>query len=688
MLTIRLTVFLAATLLFFIQPLIAKHIVPSFGGAYAVWSVVVVFFTTTLLLGYIYASVVMAWPRRIGLLVHGSLLSITGYFLYQQVRAGVPLLGTIAPDLANPSLAVLAALIQLVWLPTFMLASTSVIAQFLYAHSTKEDPYPLYSLSNLGSIIGLLVFPLLLEPFLAMSVVAWIWFALFVAYFCVYGYSCWRYWPRILYTTPEVVTESRATLPWWHIVGIAAVPTFFMVALTEDLAKSIASFPLLWVVPLLLYLLSFVIAFTKRDWPMRTVAAVAGCFSVLGTLVLGSSLMGNWYGYVAYFFIANCALFAVATWLHRYLYEHRPQVGSLGTFYVWLTLGGAVGSAVVSFLLPVLLSSQIELLVLLVVLTIVLYRIVQRELMQELPTLMRSGVTILMCISLMIPIVDYGTTQLLTEAQVRNFYGEISVVDVLTEYEGESSVIRYVLHGSIVHGLQSLDPDYKGEAASYYGPRSGIDHAITYFTDKGVAPRVLVVGVGVGMMSAYCDRVESLDYVDINPLMYDVANEYFTYLELCPEKTGRYEGDGRIWLEEFAASAGKKYDIIMLDAFSDDAIPTHLLTHEAVGEAYAPVLAEDGVIAFHISNKYLDLRPVLFSSLEKNGYEPVSFFTEQTGNSALYQSTPWVLGVAAKSYAWFAAKPEMVPFTGSRVDWRDDKHSIVSVLSLSGSDWE
>lgn len=681
-----LSTFLSAFLLFLVQPLFAKWLLPYFGGTSSVWTISIFFYSTTLLLGYLYASLLTSWPSERARLIHSTLLVLAGALLIGRwVVDGSPIL---VPAVVgyDPVVAVLLTLLLAVGLPVLLLASTSVLAQYLYARLTTEDPYPLYAVSNLGSLLGLAAYPFLLEPFTVVpSQAAW-WAIVFVAFLLVLIAS-WRQVDRVndAAARAKVSALTGALDHRGSILLMAAIPTFLLASTTEFLSKGIASFPLLWVIPLMLYLTSFIVSFRSNS---LTVSGIPfGFWALLAsvpTFVVLPFLNLNAIVYWAGFVSVMTFFFLVCIYYHNRIYELRPRVNDLGAFYVWLTLGGAIGSGVVGMILPLVLDRQIEVYLAFGLISLYLVLRYLDWLRNRLSTFM---VRSLQAFILFTCFAFTGSLLVVNDsvASERNFYGTLHVLDVSLTVNGEEIPVRGIVNGATNHGLQALDERYESSAASYYGPDSGIDVAVRSFTEAGEPPRVQVVGLGAGMMNAYCDEVEHIDYIEINPAVEAVAREYFTYLEMCPEKTTVTIGDGRLVLEDEVAAGDVEYDVIMMDAFTDDAIPAHLLTTEAFTEAYQPLLSERGVIAFHISNKYLNLYPPIVGLAEANGYEALVVQNDPGDENELHLPTSWVLVTQPENADRLLAYASVERYQGESLLWRDDRNSVISVLSVNGS---
>lgn len=677
--------FTSAFLLFLIQPLLAKYLLPYFGGTSSVWTISVFFYSAVLLLGYLYAAVITRITLQFAGLIHGVLLvSVLGLFAMRLVN-GVPPVLMPAVQGPTPALSVLLTLLVAVGLPVLLLASTSVLTQMLYARATNANPYPLYALSNLGSLSALLAYPFFIEPFSPLTLQSVWWMMGFIIFTCVMLLG----WylsdvKRSAAVTVEPDSGRPTTFSYRIVLLYAAIPTFFLTSVTELMSKGVASFPLLWVIPLVLFLLSFVVAFrdSVRRVPLPVVLA-----AVFAALVVAPWFSKSPWYYWSGFIIMSVAFFTIVVYLHRELYERRPAVSSLGSFYVFMTAGGAIGSGVVGLLLPLILDDYHELYILLVGLNIwILGTIITRYVPKKIQ-LYRRFVLGLGGVVAAVLLVTYVYPVDGRVALDRNFYGSLKVLDVSRSLNGEPVPVRVIVSGATYHGQEVLDERYKSVATSYYGEQSGIDLAITTLREQGITPRLAVIGLGAGMMNLYCDNVAQIDYVEINPMVETFARDHFSYLSTCEEKTSVTIADGRLHLEKLAQSGVRDvYDIIMVDAFTDDAIPTHLLTFEALGAAYAPLLSEQGIVVFHISNRYLNLVPPIAGMAEAAGFQAVRYFNTPEPGSLNFP-TAWVLITAPKYTARLYAQPGASLYTGTArmIMWTDEQSSVLPILSLTGS---
>ncbi|MCA9357090.1 fused MFS/spermidine synthase [Candidatus Nomurabacteria bacterium] len=602
------------------------------------------------------------------------------------MTAGSPLLVDTVSN-QSPAFSVLLTLLFGVGLPVVLLASTSVITQYLYARLTDKEPYSLYALSNVGSLLGLIAYPFIFELYTSLIWQAAWWTIGFIIFFMMLLIA----WKQVEMLKTKVVAPAHKFIDFalnnrWRIVFMAAIPTFMLASLTEFLSKGIASFPLLWVIPLMLYLVSFIIAFGNRAsftpkipfgfWALISTASVFFVFPIIS-----QGVTSYWVGFVIIMF----SFLVICTYFHHQVYKLRPDVSDLGSFYVYMTLGGALGSGVVGIILPLLLNDQIEIFYAFSLLVLYFSYNYIGWLPQRVPKLFKVSIQWMIFVLAFVLVLS-SLPSSRTVVTDRNFYGTLKVVDSVKKVDGEKISVRIIANGHTNHGFQALDERYEYKAASYYGPNSGIDIAIKSFVDRGISPKVNVVGLGAGMMNAYCGDVELISYLEINPAVERLAREYFTYLEMCPDKNTVTIGDGRLLLEKEVQRGEVTYDVIMMDAFTDDAIPVHLLTKEAFNRAYKPLLSEDGVMAFHISNRYLNLFPPIVGMARDSGYEAVTVSSKPDGTNEMYLPTVWVLVTSPlNAERILSTYPNSHRYEGKVIVWTDYKNSVMSSLSSKGS---
>lgn len=684
------TVIVGACLLFLVQPLIAKMILPWFGGTSSVWSAALVFFQACVLGGYSYAHWLSTHiSSRRQSLIHTALL-IVSCLLMPIVPAE-----SLRPDGGgDPMLQILLLLTVTVGLPALLLSSTSPLLQVWYMRRTgSEPPYWLFAWSNAGSLLALLSFPLVLEPAFASQALAWGWSVLFVVFalLCVaIAYLNHRDSPADDQPAARLDAEpsgAERTAPapglgrmvLWLLLSASAAG--LLVTVSANLSANVAPIPLLWVVPLALYLLTFILAFGQQRFYRPTgffplVALALACLAYLYT-----QRLENWpIQYVIPAYLGS--MFVLCMACHGELVLRRPAGRYLTRFYLVISLGGVLGGAFVGVIAPNVFATYLELPVLLVVIA-ELYVFLQwhrrgaRRTLWLVRTVMILGVVVLLG-QLMLSEIEARRNSLLVQ---RNFYGALSVQDDLAS---AALSRRYLIHGTISHGYQYLSEEYRRLPASYFSQHSGVGLAIMALQSRAPV-RMGVVGLGVGVMTGYVRKDDYVRLYEIDPDVVGLAEKYFTFLPTAKQSGADVEvllGDARLTLER---QPSQQFDLLAIDAFSSDAIPTHLLTKEAF-ELYFRHLQPDGVLAVHISNRYVDLVPVCARAAEHVG-RPARVIRSMSDGT--YDTSIWVL-VSANDE--LMSRPE---FNGSETyrataapsfrGWTDQYSSLWPLLNLRGT---
>ena len=593
------TIFLSAFRLFQIQPMVAKWLLPSLGGSAAVWTTCMLFFQAFLLLGYFYSDwLVRRLSWRVQFSLHTCLLAGSVLILRTRPAAISDFAGA-----SNPIPGILAVLGRSIGVPYFLLSTTTPLIQAWYAKThEKALPYRLFGLSNLASILALLAYPVLVEPFLSLThqFQVWSWaYLLFVLLCLVSALRSWRAGGGPASSGPVdsafVVPEpSRDLRLLWMLLSACA--SILLLAVTNHLTQNIAPVPFLWVLPLGIYLLSFVLCFNGDRWSNTNWWRwlVGPTLAGLG-LILLRTLIGGLMLTVSIFAVG---LFVCCMFCHSELARRRPPPRFLTSFYLMVSLGGALGGVFVGLIAPLVFNGYFELpagMVLCALLALHLRRKSRSTRhLAKLALVALAGFLVCMRVFSLA-----SGTRLMT----RNFYGSLRVTDL--EIPGPKRSLRLLSHGSIVHGVQFLLPQYRREATAYYGPGSGVALAIDAWRRSGA--RVGVIGLGAGTLAAYGRNGDYYRFYEINPLVIQVANTEFNFLRDSEAKVDVVLGDARLALER---EPSQQFDILVLDAFAGDTIPIHLLTKEAF-TAYLRHLKPDGLLAAHVSNQYLDLRPVV-----------------------------------------------------------------------------
>jgi SAM-dependent methyltransferase len=665
------TIFVSAFLLFLVQPILAKQILPWFGGAAIVWTLCMVFFQLVLLLGYAYAhwltSRVKAGKQA---WVHIALLAASLAFLPITADPGWKPSGE-----DNPVVRILALLFATIGLPYFLLSSTSPLVQAWFARAYPgSSPYRLFALSNLASMLALLGYPFLFEPNLSGSEQSIGWSAGFALFVALCGCLAWtsRGLPALPTHTMAGQAVDAEPAPRWTTVALwlalSAMGSVTLLAVTNHLTQNISSFPMLWVIPLAVYLLTFILCFEGRNWYMRDtyLASLVWILCVMAWFLADKTLQFELLWHILVFTVG---IYFVCMFCHGELARMRPGPRHLTFFYLVVSLGGVLGGVLVGIVAPVMLPAYFELEIALVVIAI-------------LAVIVNRG-RVLPIMAMLVAVVGFTVAALgyrvhtFTEDTVyihRNHYGVLRVKENTSRLDEGEARYRSLVHGGILHGEQYLSEKYRRSATTYYKTSSGIGRTLLAFEGKPI--KVGIIGLGAGSIAVYADADDTYRFYDINPAVIEVANTWFTYLKDSPGKMETVLGDARLALER---EPPQNFDVLAVDAFSGDAIPVHLITYEAFTE-YLRHLKPQGVIAFHVSNRFLDLKPVLLQIAEKHGIEYA--YVHETGDEG-GTTSDWVL---LTRYKPFILKKEIVdatepvaPQPGWRL-WTDDYNNLVQVF--------
>jgi spermidine synthase len=691
-----LPIFLGAFLLFQVQPIIARCILPWFGGTPAVWTTCMLFFQMLLLAGYGYAHwLVMRQRPRAQALIHGSLMALSvALMALLMSRWGVAIIPDASwkpqtPDWPIPR--ILALLTVAVGLPYLVLSTTSPLLQawFSRAHPTAS-PYRLYTLSNAGSLLALLSYPVLIEPSLAMRAQGTLWSALygvFIVGYAVCAVKAARA-PELSPTTQAAEDRSapptaRDKLLW---VALAALASTMLLAVTNQVCQEIAVIPFLWVLPLSLYLLTFIICFDNPRWYWREVYLTLMMIGVAAlTVVLmkqdALDLKVQIPTYAA-------ALFVCCMFCHGEVVARRPAPRYLTGFYLAMSIGGALGGLFVALVAPLIFKRFYELYVALGLCwalgLVTLWRWEALEPMLRKPLVcVLIAATALAGVWLATRPDDTESFKLLSH---RSFYGAFYVSE---EHPDKRLWRRHKLvHGGTVHGVQYLDPRYRHAPLSYYANTSGIGLALLKHPRRLAlrdnSLRIGVVGLGTGTIAAYGRTGDTIRFYEINPGIVKMAQnpKYFSYLSDTPAKVEIALGDARLSLErELRETGPQRFDILALDAFSSDAIPAHLLTREAVS-LYLQHLNPDGILAIHTSNRALDLKPITFGLADSYGLQSALISDSSNNRPGVYRSD-WILCTRSKTALQVKAIRERAQpreETKRLRLWTDDYYNLFQIL--------
>ncbi len=668
------TIFSSAFLLFLVQPIVSKHILPWFGGSAAVWATCLVFFQTLLLLGYAYSDFVSRrLVPKVQVTLHALLLIASAVSL--PVLAGDSWKPVGDED---PSRYILLLLAATVGLPYLMLSTTGPLIQSWAARSgDSARVYRLFSLSNLASLVALISYPFLIEPWLPLQGQSSVWSAIYIGFVALCILSGLMVLRRA--GVPQAAAANDASLAapadgagaaapgagtqlLW--IALAAMGSWLLLAVTNHLTQNIAAVPFLWLLPLVIYLFSFVLCFESDRWYTRR-RFVAPVFILLFACAYGlaDSKIGLDLKIALPLYCAG--LFATCMFVHGELALLRPAPRHLTPFYLALSFGGALGGILVGLGAPRLLPAYYELGIG-YVLVAVLAAIVLRQ------ARLQMASALLLCVACAIFLSQQVAADLKSSRLLeRNFYGRLLTRDV-----GDGTIhVRRLTHGAILHGEEYLDGSNRNKPTTYYGSSSGIGRLMVA-TSMHQARHVGVIGLGTGTMAAYGEAGDRFRFYELDPAVITVARTEFSYLRSSAAKVDVVLGDARLNLERETPNG---FDVLVVDAFSGDAIPVHLITREAL-RTYRRHMKPDGVIAFHVSNRYLSLAPVVRKLAEDQGMQAVLVSDVP---AAPLLKTDWVLVSAndqmLKTPAIADAASTPAEIAGLRV-WTDDANNLFKIL--------
>ena len=688
-------IFLSSSLLFLVEPMAGKRLLPLLGGSSAVWITCLVFFQTALLLSYLCAhAIAMRLSRRAHLVAYGFLLALSLVQVFANLNPH-PHASTV-----RPVFSVLWVLAMLIGLPFLALSATNPLLQSWYAHGRPDHdaapPYRLFALSNFGSLLALLAYPVLIEPNFSLRTQTLAWSLGFLAFVVVCGViiASRRTVPEIgepeIHPSPAVSVSASAApqaaaaaapslLPdvvpspgertLWLLM--AACGSLLLSAVTSHLSQNIAAIPLLWILPLTIYLLTFVLAFNggriySRKLMMGLLPSALGG---VGYLIVDTTMDVPIMISIPLFCLT---LFIGAFFCHGELYLRRPSARYLTQYYLLIAAGGALGSMFVGVLAPVVFSGSYEMAWSLVYTAALAAALIWRQYWAWRIFWPAAAIGLLAVV-----VLQERADRENAIVQVRSFYGTLRVTDEETEDAGR---YRTLIHGTIQHGTQFMASDeLRRLPTTYYSRDSGVGLALDNCC-KGRPRRVADIGLGTGTLAAYGEPGDVFRFYEIDPRVEVIAKNVFTYLRESRAKIEIVHGDARLSME---AEPPENYDVIAVDAFSGDAIPVHLLTAEAI-KLYERHLAPGGIIAFHISNTYLSLAPVVQEQADHAGLHAVLVSTEDNDDTGAF-SSDWVLVTANEK---FLALPEIAD-ASAKIDlkpglrlWTDDYSSLLPIMNF------
>jgi spermidine synthase len=686
-------IFLSAFLLFQVQPVIARYILPWYGGSPGVWTTCLLFFQVGLLGGYAYAHVLVTFlreKRRPQVALHLSLLALAFLLL------------PITPDPqwkpdgteANPLFGIVRLLALTVGVPYLLLSASGPLLQHWFAETHPgRSPYRLYAISNLGSLLGLLTYPFLFEPLLNVGEQTRLWSWGFVAY------GLLAIGAGILYLRrsaggeasgdSESVTQRPSPINVFLWIAFSACGSMLLLSLTSQMCQDVAVVPFLWVLPLSLYLLTFIIAFDHARWYHRALAIPLAAVGVGMTIWLMNRQYASTEWPLFWQIVIYCStIFFTCLVCHGEVVRMKPPVRHLTAFYLCISLGGAIGGSFVSLAAPRLFTGHWELHLAFVLLSI----LTSYQLWRQFAPQRRYAILIPGTVFGLIAIgtmgfflqkhIDESRTQAI--AVKRGFYGVLKVEEVGA---GTDGAFRTLHHGRISHGRQYFSSEDRDLATTYYGLESGVGAVFACLPQRNelpVAPiHVGVVGLGVGTIATYAETGDRFRLYEINPQVEELARSHFTFLGDCAGEEEVVLGDARVSLErELAAGESQQFDALFVDAFSGDSIPIHLLTRESF-DLYFKHLKPDGVLAIHVTNLHLDLADPVRNLAKEFGYG--AYRCDHSPEDTEYESyySDWIL--ITKSEAFIAAlksAERITPWDHEETKpilWTDDYSNLFEV---------
>ncbi len=724
---------LSAFLLFQVQPIISNYILPWFGGSPGVWTTCMLFFQIVLFAGYAYAHALTLLSRRWQGILHGLLLAAAIALL--PIAPGETWKPTGAED---PSLRILLLLASSVGLPYFALSSTSPLVQVWFTRASGGGrPWRLYALSNLGSLAALLSYPLFFEVRWDVAEQSTLWSVAFGAFGILSLAGVWmdRRHAVTSETKLAALIDPAADHPGWLRrvlwVLLPALASCLLLSVTNHVCQNVAVIPFLWVVPLSLYLLTFILCFERERWyaRVRVLWVLPALLFVFVTCIVdrlqaqrfwrdlgklmhervepwAEKLTGRHFDFSTIDLAPNYlwqlgwafgAMFFACMLCHGELARLKPAPRRLTEFYLCMSAGGALGGLFVSLGAPRLFTTFAEwplsLIVVFALGGVIVLRAVWREkfrslhlgplrvaplLMLPLSVALTLGV-LLMCVLGFNPERDFYFKHVVEIERVRNFYGVFSVTE--DDDRGEGMRYRRFRHGKILHGSQNLDPALRREPTTYFGRHTGVGQALESLNDRPAA-RVGVVGMGVGTVSCYAKAGDTFRFYEINPDVVRIAGKHFTYLADAEKRGARIEvviGDGRLALER---EPSQQFDVLFLDAFSGDSVPVHLLTREAFA-VYLRHLRPDGIIVVQITNTHIVLAPVIEKIAADAGLKTTRIATLPKGDLG---GTDHIL--LARDAAYLRAIPTSLIGTEKKLKhdvrlWTDRHHDLLTILNIS-----
>ena len=663
-LTLALTIFLGAFLLFFVQPMIARQLLPIFGGAASVWMASLLFFQTTLLLGYCYAHLLRIYcsPKK-QILIHCSLVAIS--MVWTWFSWDSPPLNS---ELDSPLVRLMIQLGLTIGLPFLLLAGTSPLVQNWYGLGSSQ-PYRLYALSNLGSLLALLVFPFAIEPSWGNTDQFYGWFAGLGLYLgmCLFILKQYFSFSEKQTTAKVFQANSRDRIYW---TALSACGAALLVSSSSILTREVGPVPFLWILPLAVYLITFILCFDKPEWYKRSVFFPLFAVSVTALMFLFDSKLSFSFEMAMH----SLVLFSTCMICHGEVVKLRPDSNQLTEFYLFLSLGGVIGAIFVNVIAPSLFSDYYEYRISILISLLLASHVAIASMARFAKTLRALSLAFATILIGLFLNTEAGEDHVIELAAYRGFYGLLEVFEVEPNAPGTH---RKIYSDDIEHGSQLTGDQYRRVPTTYFSNHSGVGKALLNYQKPN--RKVGVIGLGAGTLAAYGNAGDSFRFYEINPDSLTIANQYFTYLGDSPADVTVILGDARLSLEEDLAS-GRRFDVLVVDAFTGDALPSHLITAEA-WDLYWKLLNQDGILAINVSNDYLDLIPVVQHHNQRSDRHRLLHLVSEADDGWDINVASWLLATENQRVLSEIEKYMYPPQTNKPpVEWTDEKFSVLELF--------
>ena len=674
------SILIGAFLVFQVQPVISKIILPWFGGTPAVWTTCMLFFQVLLFCGYLYAHLSVKYlnPTLQGV-VH-ALLVIAAVSLLPIMPAD----SWKPADSAYPTARILALLLVNVGLPYFLLSSTAPLIQSWFGQTFKgKSPYRLYALSNAGSLAALLSYPIFFEPSMGVQSQSGLW----TIGFCVFALFCGltalflRSQQLVEEKSPQEVSSTKAPtaneyLAWLLLPAFASV---MLLATTNQICQDVAVIPFLWIAPLSLYLVTFIICFDSPKWfsaRWYSVGAIASVLFIAGTKLFDFTNLNIIVEVGMYL----SAMFCICMLCHGEMVRRKPSPKYLTSFFLMTSAGGAFGGILVAIACPIAFNSFFEMnigIVLGYVLAVAMLLAATWKTWFSANRMLKPvGIVLSFIGLLLVARSQFNNSKPGVYVSERNFYGVLSVSEF--GKTGQEDHARLLNYGRISHGYQFMSDEKRTMPTSYFTPESGVGITLSSLP-KDKPNRVGVIGLGIGTLAAYGRENDYYRFYEINPHVCEFADDHFTYMQDCKAEVDVILGDARLSMEQ---EPPQQFDVLVLDAFSGDAIPGHLLTAEAI-KVYKKHLKPDGVLAMHISNRHIDLVPVVRGLAKNENLIAVEITHKPDANDSVAMESLWYLLTDNQEFAELDAIKNAASVQSNSVKpvlWTDGYSNLISLL--------